>query len=244
MSSLVKALLIVAASAQDVMEGLDIIPDGWGGVNISSHGRALTPSLGCQRCCSSNPSERDCSQGYNGMAGVCCAGAGSGFIGCCPLRSSCVQCRSSWRCTNSMSVSLASRCSICGAANDKPDACRFVGGMRFGHYSGSHSSPIVSMIILGLLIVSCAACFYTQQQGAYVVGQPGVVVQGQPGVMMQGGYPGGYYGGGYGGGAGVASGAAAGFVGGMLVGEMMDSGGGYGGGYGGSYGDAPAWASA
>merc|ERR1719160_1762222 len=227
MCSLVSALLIVAASAQDVMEGLDIIPDGW--VNISSHGRALTPSLGCQRCCSSNPSERDCSQGYNGMAGVCCAGPGSGFIGCCPLRSSCVQCRSSWRCTNSMSVSLASRCSICGAANDKPDACRFVGGMRFGHYSGSHSSPIVSMIILGLLIVSCAACFYTQQQGAYVVGQPGVVVQGQPGVMMQGGY----YGGGYGGGAGVASGAAAGFVGGMLVGEMMDSGGGYGGGYGG-----------
>jgi len=132
-----------------------------------------------------------------------------------------------------MSVSLASRCSICGAANDKPDACRFVGGVRFGHYSGSHSSPIVSMIILGLLIVSCAACFYTQQQGAYVVGQPGVVVQGQPGVVMQGGYPGGYYGGGYGGGAGVASGAAAGFVGGMVVGEMMDSGGGYGGGYGG-----------
>merc|ERR1719160_1146299 len=219
MCSLVSALLIVAASAQDVMEGLDIIPDGW--VNMTSRGRALIPSLGCQRCCSSNPSERDCSQGYNGMAGVCCAGAGSGFIGCCPLRSSCVQCRSSWRCTNSMSVSLASRCSICGAANDKPDACRFVGGMRFGHYSGSHSSPIVSMIILGLLIVSCAACFYTQQQGAYVVGQPG--------VMMQGGY----YGGGYGGGAGVASGAAAGFVGGMLVGEMMDSGGGYGGGYGG-----------
>ena len=233
------SLLIVAASAQDFMEGLDIIPDGWGAVNISNpHGRALYPSLGCQRCCSSNPSERDCSQGYNGMAGVCCAGSGSGFIGCCPLRSSCVQCRSSWRCTNSMSVSLASRCSICGAANDKPDACRFVGGMQFGgHYSGSHSSPIVSMIILGLLIVSCAACFYTQQQGAYVVGQPGVVVQGQPGVVMQGGYPGGYYGGGYGGGAGVAGGAAAGFVGGMLVGEMMDSGGGYGGGgYGGGYG--------
>merc|ERR1740130_2209804 len=142
--------LLVAAAAQDVMEGLDIVPDGWGGVNTSTpHGRALTPTLGCQRCCSSNPSERDCSQGYNGMAGVCCTGTGSGFIGCCPLRSSCVQCRSTWRCTNAMSVSLASRCSTCAAANDSPDACRFVGrtgyssrgyshGYQFGYQSGYH----------------------------------------------------------------------------------------------------------
>ena len=237
--------LLVAAAAQDVMEGLDIVPDGWGGVNTSTpHGRALTPTPGCQRCCSSNPIERDCSQGYNGMGGVCCAGAGSGFIGCCPLRSSCVQCRSSWRCTASMSVSLASRCSICGAANDQPDACRFVGRMSFGHssyghYSSTQSSPIVSMLILGILLVSIAACFYNQQQGGHdhiVQGYP----QGQPGVVMQGGYPmggGGCYGGGYGGGmggGGVAGGAAAGFVGGMLVGEMMDSG--HGGGYGGGYG--------
>jgi hypothetical protein len=137
-----------------------------------------------------------------------------------------------------MSVSLASRCSICGAANDQPEACRFVGRMSFGqsnygHYSGTHSNPIVSMFILGILLVSCAACFYNQQQGGHIVqGYP----QGQPGVVVQGGYPGGCYGGGYGGGmgGGVAGGAAAGFVGGMLVGEMMDSGhGGYGGGYGG-----------
>lgn len=194
------------------------------------HGRALI-SQGCLDCCFGH----NCIAGFNGMPGMCCGSLPA--AGCCPMGATCVRCNSHFRCTNSRTVTRASKCSIC--ADDRPSDCYAMmnGPMYHSTGGGSFIGSLFSLVFLVALVCLVASCFRGATAAEpVVVGVPA----GPGGPGYPGGYPGGVtvvqpgYGGCYGGGCGgVAGGAAAGFVGGMLVGQALDHGGGYcGGGYG------------
>lgn len=133
------------------------------GVNASAatvHGRSLV-SQGCLDCCFGS----NCVAGFNAMPGMCCGSLPN--AGCCPMGATCVRCSSHWKCTNSRSVSRASKCSIC--ADDKPTDCY---GMSYGHrgYGGSYGgSSTMSLIFLVVLFCAIASCFNNQRGQAIVV---------------------------------------------------------------------------
>jgi len=200
--------------------------------NLTQHGREMS-SPGCQNCCI----QHDCRLAYMMTSpGVCCGmHPATGAMSCCPFDSSCVRCRSKWRCTRSKYITRSTKCQVCG--DDKPSDCFY--RQPVYHHSGGSNYSFMLMILL-LAFCAMGACAY-QRQGGGFYDEPVMVQQGAPQitgytpngqpiyaqpqvVMAQGGY----------GGGSVAGAAATGFVGGMLVGEALDAGhGGYGGGYGG-----------
>ena len=103
--------LVAAAAAENVVDVF--------------HGRSLL-STGCQACCY----QSDCRLAYSATSpGICCGTYPR--AGCCPLGSSCINCGSSWRCTNSRRVTSATRNSVCRA-----------GGSHYGSsYRPQHGSP-------------------------------------------------------------------------------------------------------
>ena len=96
------------------------------------HGRS-TMSDGCATCCFSG----NCMVAFSSAApGVCCGTYPR--TGCCPMGSSCINCGSMWRCTNSRYITAATRNSVCAA------------GYGYGHTSygyGPGYGPAVAVAV-------------------------------------------------------------------------------------------------
>ena len=96
--------LLVVAAVEHSAHNATLALEGSG-----PHGRS-TMSDGCATCCFSG----NCMVAFSSAApGVCCGTYPR--TGCCPMGSSCINCGSMWRCTNSRYITAATRNSVCAA---------------------------------------------------------------------------------------------------------------------------------